>query len=93
MIFETKEQAIEKLRLATPCECHADCDQPEIWCEETPTPNYYECLNAMQTAEKSLNSEQFQDYIFELMEIRQEPMLATSQERAEALLRVIGKTK
>lgn len=48
--------------------------------------NFCADLNAVHMIEKRLNYRQFETYIFELLEVQHEPMLASASERARALL-------
>lgn len=91
MYFETKKQAAEKLALAIPCEEHADCPLPQIWCLESRVPNYCECLNSMQQAEATLTSAQLLDYVAYLFDACYEAALATASQRAQAFLKTFGK--
>jgi hypothetical protein len=91
MYFDSKEQAVEKLSLAIPCEEHTDCPVPEIWCNESRVPNYYECLNSMREAEAILTSVQLEDYIALLFDACYEAVLATAPQRAQAFLKTFGK--
>jgi predicted GTPase len=54
-------------------------------------PDYCNDLNAMHEAEKSLAYKQFEDYLMELLDFIDEPILATARQRAEAFLRTLGK--
>jgi hypothetical protein len=91
MYFDTQEQAFEKLRLAIPCEEHADCGHPEVWCEQSPVPNYCECLNSMYQAEATLNEEQWIDYIDWMPRTWERAVHSTALVRAEAFLRTFNK--
>ena len=91
MYFETKKQAAEKLAFAIPCEEHADCPLPQIWCLESKVPNYCECLNSMHQAESTLDEEQWVDYIDWLPREWEAAIHATARERAEAFLKAFGK--
>ena len=53
--------------------------------------NYCNDLNAMAQAEHSLAARQFEDYLMELLDFIDEPILATARHRAEAFLRTLGK--
>ena len=53
--------------------------------------DYCADLNAMHEAEKSLTLKQFEDYLMELLDFIDEPILATARQRAEAFLRTLGK--
>jgi hypothetical protein len=91
MYFDTQEQAFEKLRLAVPCEEHEDCCQPEVWCEQTPVPNYCECLNSMYQAECCLTEEQWVDYIDFMPRTWERAVHSTALVRAEAFLKTFNK--
>ena len=99
MYFETKKQAAEKLAFAIPCEEHADCPLPQIWCLESKVPNYYECLNAMHQAEKTIapkNSNNFSENWWNYCKLLRannadEAIHATARQRAEAFLKALGK--
>jgi hypothetical protein len=52
------------------------------WCND---------LNAMHEAEKSLTYKQFENYLMELLDFIDEPILASARQRAEAFLRTLGK--
>lgn len=54
-------------------------------------PEYCLDLNAMHTVETKLDYRQFETYIFELLEVVHEPMLATARQRAKAAMVAIGK--
>jgi len=54
-------------------------------------PEYCLDLNAMHTVETKLDYRQFETYIFELLEVVHEPMLATARQRAKAAMIAIGK--
>lgn len=54
-------------------------------------PEYCVDLNAMHTVEIKLDYRQFETYIFELLEVVHEPMLATARQRAKAAMVAIGK--
>lgn len=54
-------------------------------------PEYCTDLNAMHTVETKLDYRQFETYIFELLEVVHEPMLATARQRAKAVMIAIGK--
>ena len=54
-------------------------------------PEYCLDLNAMHTVETKLDYRQFETYIFELLEVAHEPMLATARQRAKAAMVAIGK--
>ena len=56
-------------------------------------PEYCLDLNAMHTVETKLDYRQFETYIFELLEVVHEPMLATARQRAKAAMVAIGKWK
>ena len=53
-------------------------------------PDYCTDLNAMAEAEKVLTYKQFEDYLMELLDFIDEPMLSTARQRAEAFLRALG---
>ena len=54
-------------------------------------PEYCLDLNAMHTVETKLDYRQFETYIFELLEVVHEPILATARQRAKAAMIAIGK--
>lgn len=54
-------------------------------------PEYCLDLNAMHAVETKLDYRQFETYIFELLEVVHEPMLATARQRAKAAMVAIGK--
>jgi hypothetical protein len=53
--------------------------------------NYVDDLNLMHKAEKTLNCDQWDDYIDELAGSYQDVCHATARQRAEAFLRTLGK--
>lgn len=69
-------------------------DYPKNWtgpsCEPW-VPKFCIDLNAMHEAEKVLTQEQITDYVIEVMQFSHEPMLSTARQRAEALLKTLGK--
>lgn len=54
-------------------------------------PDFTGDLNEMHQAEKSLTGKLFEDYLIELLDFIDEPILATARQRAEAFLRMLGK--
>jgi hypothetical protein len=58
-------------------------------CEGPQNPNFCQDLNAMFVLEQRLTPDQFVEYVWEVMHICHEPMLATARQRAEAYLRMI----
>jgi hypothetical protein len=52
---------------------------------------YTHDLNAMHEVEKSLTYKQFENYLMELLDFIDEPILATARQRAEAFLKTLGK--
>lgn len=54
-------------------------------------PDYCNDLNEMHEAEKVLTVKCFNDYVMELLDFIDEPILATARQRAEAFLRTLGK--
>ena len=54
-------------------------------------PDYCTDLNVMHEAEKMLNPAQIEDYVILVMGFSHEPIFATARQRAEALLRMLGK--
>ena len=53
--------------------------------------DYCNDLNAMHEAEKTLTGKHFEDYLMELLDFIDEPILANARQRAEAFLRTMGK--
>jgi len=53
--------------------------------------DYCNDLNAMHEAEKTLTGKHFEDYLMELLDFIDEPILANARQRAEAFLRTLGK--
>ncbi len=58
-----------------------------------PEPDYLTDLNAMHSAEETLNSEQLDEYHVQLIMKTYRIYRATARQRAEAFLRTLGKWK
>jgi len=74
--------------LGNPAGCPR-CSDPE--CAYNSGLNYCTDLNAMHEAEHNLTVRQFEDYLMELLDVIDEPILASARQRAEACLRTLGK--
>jgi hypothetical protein len=76
------------LKIKTKCRVwiSPDSGEPKI-----KTPEYCNDLNLMHDAEKSMNEEQWFDYIDFMPGVWQEAVHSTARQRAEAFLRAVGR--